>query len=90
MIFYLGGFHSLIECDVGDDLCVDVLIESSHECLTAHHQFLLEDRRADLHIESLVFDEDVASIAQDSLSHHIAPRIDEAVLIEGRFQSFFS
>ena len=82
--------NSLKEGDVGDDLCVDMLVESPHESLSAHHEVLLQDGGVNLHIECLVLDEDVARVAQDSLPHHLTPRIDETMLVEGCFQSFFS
>ena len=72
--FYtLPDLHSLKEGDVGDDLCVDMLVESPHECLSAHHEVLLQYGGMYLHIKCLVLDEDVARVAQDSLSHHLAP-----------------
>jgi len=82
--------QTLVESDVGDDLRVDVLVESSHQSLPTHHKVLFKNGGMNLHIKCLVLDEDVAGVSQDSLSHHFAPRIDETMLVKGRFQSFFS
>lgn len=79
-----------IELDVGDDLCLHMFVETTDNGFAAHHQILFEHRRANLHVERLVLDEELAGIVHDALTHHFLPGIDEAVLIEWGFEAFLT
>lgn len=52
-----------------------------------HEQVLLHGRGGYLHVQRLVLDEKVSCVSADTFAHNGCPRLYEAVLIVGRFDT---
>ena len=68
-------------------LRTDVLVQFAGQGTVLHHEVLLHGGGSDLDVERLVLDEDVGGIALDEGTHDEGPRLNQTVLIVGRFNA---
>lgn len=79
--------NDLVELYVFDNLCAYMFVEPACQDPMLHQEVLLDGWRRDVYMQGLILDEDVAGVALDSSTHHFSPRLNDAVLVIGRFDA---
>ena len=70
----------LLEPNVGNDLCTDIIIKTLDELLPLHAEVSTQGGDAQADEERLVVDADVGGVAGNGLAGNGGPRLDEALL----------